>query len=106
MTPHEAKLWVALQRLRPAGHHFRRQVPIGSCVVDFACLKARLVIEVDGGGHSRDERIAADRVRDRNLVESGFQVCRFTNDDVARRLQSVIDTILAHVAERRRPTGP
>jgi very-short-patch-repair endonuclease len=103
MTPHEAKLWVALRALRSAGHHFRRQVAIGGFVVDFACLRARLVIEVDGGGHSRDDRIAADHRRDTVLAEQGFLVCRFTNHDVARHLAGVVDTILARIAERELP---
>jgi len=100
MTPHEAKLWVALRTLKRAGHHFRRQVAIGAFVVDFACLRARLVIEVDGAGHSRDDRIAADRRRDLVLAEQGFLVCRFTNHEVALDLASVMDTILARIAER------
>jgi very-short-patch-repair endonuclease len=100
MTPHEAKLWVALRTLKAAGHHFRRQVAIDGFVVDFACLRARLVVEVDGGGHSRDDRIEADRRRDALLAEQGFLVCRFTNHDIARQLTSVMDTILARIAER------
>jgi very-short-patch-repair endonuclease len=102
MTPHEAKLRVALRSLRGAGHHFRRQVAIGGFVVDFACLRAGLVVEVDGGGHGRDERIAADQRRDAILAEQGFVVCRFTNHEVARQLPSVIDTILARIAERQK----
>ncbi len=106
MTPHEAKLWVALRPLRGAGHHFRRQVAIGGFVVDFACLRARLVVEVDGGGHNRDERMVADQRRDALLTGQGFPVCRFTNHEVARQLASVVDTILARIAERQGHTTP
>jgi very-short-patch-repair endonuclease len=51
LTPQEAKLWVKLRELKPLGFHFRRQAPIGRYIVDFASLKQRLIIEVDGGQH-------------------------------------------------------
>src|SRR6185312_16429621 len=47
-TASEVRLWRLLYGLRTDGHHFRKQVRIGSYVVDFACLHASLVIEVDG----------------------------------------------------------
>jgi very-short-patch-repair endonuclease len=72
MTPQEVKLWVKLREQRVNGLHFRRQVPIGRCVVDFACLKHRLVVEVDGGQHSFDNAVAADRSRDLTLKSLGF----------------------------------
>src|SRR4051812_20581835 len=60
LTPEEAKLWVHLRALRPQGLHILRQVPIASYVVDFACLKHRLVIELDGGQHTCDKQRADD----------------------------------------------
>ena len=97
MTPMEAKLWVALRRLRPAGFHVRRQVPIGPYVTDFACLKARLVMEVDGSGHGRPATAVEDRARDDLLRARGFRVVRFWNDQVHRDLDSVMDTVYAHL---------
>ncbi|GGK31421.1 endonuclease domain-containing protein [Salinarimonas ramus] len=104
MTRHEAKLWVALRRLRPAGFTFRRQVPIGPYVVDFACLKARLVVEVDGSQHGFDAHRAEDRLRDTWLAERGFLVARFWNYQVDRELGSVMDTIFARLTEPRAPS--
>ncbi len=95
----EAKLWVALRRLRGAGFHIRRQVPIGPYVVDFACRKARLMIEVDGSHHGFDAMAARDRVRDEALRARSFRVVRFWNDDVHRDLDSVMDTVFARLTE-------
>jgi very-short-patch-repair endonuclease len=60
MTPQEVKLWVRLRQLREQGHHFRRQVPRGPHVLDFACLKSRLIVEVDGAQHGFDAGLARD----------------------------------------------
>ncbi|MFL5122488.1 MAG: endonuclease domain-containing protein [Microvirga sp.] len=95
MTPQEVKLWVKLREQRVNGLHFRRQVPIGRCVVDFACLKHRLVVEVDGGQHSFDNAAAVDRSRDLTLSALGFRVQRFWNAEVDANLDGVVETILA-----------
>jgi very-short-patch-repair endonuclease len=49
MTDAERRLWYWLRAHRFAGHKFKRQVPLGRTVVDFACLNRSLAIEVDGG---------------------------------------------------------
>jgi very-short-patch-repair endonuclease len=95
MTPQEVKLWVKLREQRLNGLHFRRQVPIGPYVVDFACLKHRLVAEIDGGQHSFDNAVAADRSRDLTLNSLGFRVHRFWNAEVDANLDGVVETILA-----------
>lgn len=100
MTDSEKRLWWHLRhRLALEGTHFRRQVAIGPYVVDFGCLTHRLVIEVDGGGHSRDERLAADAARDAALAARGWRVLRFTNSDVVHAIDNVLDTIFAATAE-------
>jgi very-short-patch-repair endonuclease len=97
LTAQEAKLWNGLRALRPAGYHFRRQVPIASFVADFACLKHRLVIEIDGGQHNRDDHAAQDRARDVQIARLGYQTLRFWNAEVDQNLDGVIETILAHL---------
>jgi very-short-patch-repair endonuclease len=97
MTPQEVKLWVKLRAPRPAGFHFRRQVPIGAFVVDFACMKHRLIVEVDGGQHSFDGHVASDRARDAVLRGLGFRVLRFWNAEVDADLDSIIDAIFANL---------
>ena len=96
-TAQEQKLWRQLGLLRRAGLHFRRQVPIGAFVVDFACLKQRIVIELDGGQHSADVEAARDARRDVALAEIGFRVLRFWNAEVDGNLEGVVETILASV---------
>ncbi len=60
LTDAEVRLWIRLRGEQIDGYRFRRQVPMGPYVFDFACLKARLMIEVDGGQHAealeRDNR--------------------------------------------------
>jgi very-short-patch-repair endonuclease len=90
MTPQEVKLWNRLLRLRPQGHHFRRQVPIGRVIVDFACLKARLVIEIDGGQHAREPFMKRDGDRDLALEALGFRVLRFWNAEVDENPDAMI----------------
>ena len=77
------------------GHHFRRQHPIGPYVADFACVIAKLVVEVDGGTHSTDQEQAHDRRRDAYLRRQGWRVCRVWNDDVYRNTEGVLDAIYA-----------
>ena len=48
-------MWLALREL-PTEHRFRRQHPIGSYVVDFACPGRKLAIELDGGQHAQQEK--------------------------------------------------
>jgi very-short-patch-repair endonuclease len=95
MTPQEAKVWTRLRLLRGQGFHFRRQVPIADYIVDFACLKAGLVVEIDGGQHARDDHSRKDRMRDAALNAAGFRVLRFWNADVGRDPSTVIDTVFA-----------
>jgi len=91
MTDAERRLWYRLRAHRFDGHKFKRQVPVGPYVVDFACLGRKLVVEVDGGQHAEN---ASDVVRDRYLEEEGFRVLRFWNNDVLRNTDSVLEMIL------------
>src|SRR5438067_8513151 len=93
--PAEKYLWQALRQLPVQGSHFRRQVPIGPYIVDFACLAARLIIELDGGQHSRDDVAAQDRKRQLWLEAEGYRVLRFWNSDLGDNLEGVVETILA-----------
>lgn len=91
----EARLWDELRELRRQGYHFRRQVPLGSYIVDFACLDQRLIVEVDGYQHLSGEGAAKDAARDAHLAWRGFKVLRFTNADVSDKLDGVVLEILA-----------
>ena len=92
-TAAEDILWRHLRRLELTGSHFRRQVPIGPYVADFACLKQRLIIEVDGSQHGSDEGLHRDEARTRWLNSEGYRVMRFWNNDVMNKTEAVMEAI-------------
>ena len=100
MTRSEYKLWSALRGKKVAGLRFRRQHPIGPFFADFACLAARLVVEVDGNSHLTREQVEYDVRRTAYLRRAGYEVMRFWNVDVLTRLDIVIVQIEAAVAAR------
>lgn len=93
MTRAETLLWRHLKANRLDGLGFRRQTPIRNYIADFICMSAKLVIELDGESHDFDERQKADQKRDAFFVSEGFQVLRFTNDQVMSNLEGVVETI-------------
>lgn len=90
MTDAERRLWQGLRGRQMDGFKFRRQVPLGPYIVDFVCLEARLVIEVDGGQHLDS---AEDKIRDAWLASEGFQVMRFWNDEVLKKSKDVLERV-------------
>ena len=99
-TSAEAQLWQGLRNRRLAAWKFRRQHPIDRFIVDFACLDAKLVVEVDGATHSSDGELARDRERERIIQSCGYHVLRFTNAEVYENLDGVLETILASLEHR------
>lgn len=95
----EAKLW---ERLRLLDIRIRRQAPIGPYVVDFACLRARLVIEVDGGVHERTDVALRDLERDAWLNAQGFRVLRIP----AKRVEKERDAMVAEIEAAIRASVP
>ena len=91
-TDAERRLWYRLRERRLGGFKFRRQTPIKGYVVDFACLSARLIVELDGGQHA--DAIAADARRSAVLAQSGLRVLRFWNDEVLKDTEGVLREIL------------
>jgi very-short-patch-repair endonuclease len=106
MTPQEIRLWVRLRSLRAIGWHFRRQAPVGPHIVDFACLRQRLVVEVDGGQHAMQPHQRNDLVRSEFLKASGFRVLRFWNSDIDRNLEGAVETILSELSCLSELSGP
>jgi very-short-patch-repair endonuclease len=104
MSPPEVLLWLQLRQQRPEGLAFRRQHPIGPYVADFYCAVAKLVIEVDGAGHTEDAQIAHDRRRDAYMRELGYRILRIPGGDVMRNAddvaQGVIEAALAYRSDR------
>jgi adenine-specific DNA-methyltransferase len=91
-TDAERRLWYYLRHRRLSGYRFRRQVPIGRFVVDFVCIRARLIVELDGGQHA--ESLIEDLERTRYLARGGFRVIRFWNDEVLQRTEAVLESVL------------
>ena len=100
-TRAERRLWQGLRREQVAGFRFRRQVILGRLIVEFACLDARIIVEVDGATHSTDEEIARDAARSATLAAEGFDILRFTNEDVYCNLDGVLETIRVKLTELR-----
>jgi len=90
-TDAERCLWYFLRRQQLVGYKFRRQYPLAGYIVDFTCVSAHLVIELDGGQHL--DALAYDKVRTRTLERQGYRVLRFWNDDVLLRTSDVVAEI-------------
>jgi very-short-patch-repair endonuclease len=100
MTDAERRLWYWLRARRFAGHKFKRQVPIGPYIVDFACLNRKLILEVDGGQHAES---LSDKRRDAWLRMQGFEVLRFWNNDVLKNTEAILQLIFIALEERPSP---
>lgn len=93
-TPAEERLWRALSCVRP---RFTRQLGFGPFVADFACRRARLIVEADGSHHAESP---TDEARSAALEADGWHVIRFWNSDIADNLDGVVEAIAAAVATR------
>ena len=89
----EKRLWRHLRRLTLQGSHFRRQVPIGPYVVDFACLAAQVLIELDGSQHGKDANKLRDQTRTRWLQKEGYRVLRLWNNEIVGNIDGVMERI-------------
>lgn len=99
MTEIEKKLWYYLRRKNILDVRFRKQVPIGNYIVDFAAHNPKLIVELDGGQHS--EQQAYDAARDTWLQKQGFCILRFWNNDVIENLEGVLERIALKINELR-----
>ena len=91
-TDAERMLWMFLQQNK-LGKPFRRQYIIADNIVDFACLPASLIVEIDGGYHDEIRQQYHDQLRTHQIEQLGFRVVRFTNEEVFTRLDYVLETI-------------
>ncbi len=106
MTDAERLLWRHL-RLGQLGWRFRRQYPIPPYIADFACIEAKVIVEVDGGQHAAP---GADAQRAAYLRRHNWRVLRFWNNEVLQNLAGVLAVILEAVgqcsAQRPHPNPP
>jgi very-short-patch-repair endonuclease len=97
-TEAERIIWRRLSRSRP---RFTRQLVVGPCIVDLACRRARLVVELDGSQHLGSP---TDARRTHFLQARGWIVLRFWNREVAENPEGVAEAIIQEAAKRLRPT--
>ena len=98
-TDAEQQLWTMLRSRQLLGLKFRRQVPIGSYIVDFYCFECALVLELDGGQHLMQREY--DDIRSQFLQAHGLTVLRFWNNDIFSNIEGVLESIASHVAVSR-----
>ena len=91
-TEAESLLWEHI-RARRLAVKFNRQHIIGDYIVDFVCIEKKLVVEVDGGYHSEYEQIEKDEHRTERLNRMGFNVIRFSNEEILGNIFGVINKI-------------
>ena len=93
MTIAERILWDELRSGVIEGHAFLRQYVIGDYIVDFLCRDNGLIIEVDDGYHSEPKQQENDEDRTEWLESHGYQVLRFSNEEIMFDLDNVIEII-------------
>ena len=91
LTPPERKFWNALRQMPfYKTTKFNRQKPLGEYIVDFYCHAHRLVIEIDGDTHGKEDTQRKDQIRTIFLKSKGLRVVRFTNPDVVNNIEGVM----------------
>ena len=93
MTDAERLLWSKIRSKQLKGFQFYRQKIIGNYIADFYCPKSKLVIEVDGGQHYSAEGKEKDRARYDYMTGAGITVVRFSDREVLKNLDSVLEEI-------------
>ena len=101
-TDAEQRLWQRLRNRQLGGHKFRRQVTVGPFIADFACIDARLIVEIDGGQHCEQR----DGARTEFLTSRGYRVIRFWNHDVLENIEGVLQSILIKIEDQAPSPNP
>lgn len=96
-TKSEILLWRRLKGKQMMGYTFHRQKPLLNFIADFYCYDLKLVIELDGYYHEREEVKIKDEVKQKSLEKLGLTVLRFQNDEVFEDLGSILDKIEVYI---------
>ena len=97
MTDAEQLIWTKVRRKQISVCQFYRQKNIGNYIVDFYCPKAKLIVEIDGGQHYENDGIKKDLERDQYFQLLGFTVLRFSDIDVLKNVNGVVERIQEHL---------
>lgn len=92
-TDAESFVWYYLKNKQLDGYKFRRQHPIDKYIVDFICLEAKLIIELDGGQHGEKDKVEYDANRTKFLEEAGYKVLRFWNNEAFDNISGILDFV-------------
>jgi very-short-patch-repair endonuclease len=103
-TDAERQLWQRLRARQLESCKFRRQHPFGDYILDFACLERNVIVELDGSQHM--DATDYDSRRTQVLVEAGFIVLRFWNNDVFANIEDVLEVIQRELIARATPSPP
>jgi len=98
-TDAEDKLWQLVRNRNIDGYKFRRQHPVSGFIPDFVCLNRNLIVEIDGGYHNENEQNIFDSARENWLKEYGFEIIRFTNEEVLQDILNVKKAIADKLKE-------
>ncbi|WP_234110779.1 MULTISPECIES: vitamin B12 dependent-methionine synthase activation domain-containing protein [Chryseobacterium] len=94
MTEAETLLWNVLSGKKFEGYEFQRKHIVDRFIVDFVCLKQKLIVELDGKLPHEQEQAEKDKIRTEILNSEGFKVISFQNKEVLHHLDSVLNRIM------------
>lgn len=100
----ELKLWAEIKGKQLEGVKFRRQHPISRYIVDFYAAQLKLVVEVDGDTH--DEKKEYDARRTDFLKQKGYDVLRFTNEEIHQDLEGVLEILREKCKKQKKDADP
>jgi very-short-patch-repair endonuclease len=104
MSKAEIIMWSRLKQKQILGYKFRRQYSVGSYVIDLYCPELKLAIEIDGTSHFMERAEYYDRNRQESIEQLGIRFLRFTNTEVYKNLDGVLEVIVDTVRTIRKPS--
>ncbi len=96
MTDAEHILWGHLIN-NQLGIKFKRQHPIAMYIVEFYCHPPKLIIEIDGNIHDKEDMKKADKEREAHLKALGLKIIRCRNEEIYHQIEKVISSIRSHI---------
>ena len=99
MPKAEAVVWSKLKGRQMLGYKFRRQYSVNRYFIDFYCPELKLAVEIDGDSHFQEESRDDDKLRQAFIESFDIQFVRFTNEDVYKNLEGVLETVRRMVLE-------
>jgi len=90
----EKEFWKMVRNRQLFGLKFRRQHPLDLYLADFYCHALKLVVEIDGKIHNKEEIKTYDRERELQIKQKGLKVVRFTNEEVLFNPKLIEETML------------